>query len=95
MTGTHEVTIIATGRTIAARITETKVIGIHGDEYAKSEVRLAKTRIIKAGTKHLYCLSISFNGVRGEIDVEANNRDQATRMVERQGFAAHDCNMIG
>lgn len=90
-----EVTIIGENRTIAATITETKVIGLFGDEYAHSEVRIAKTRIVKPGTSHLYTLGIQVRGVHGEIDVEANNRDQATRMAERQGFTVRDCNMIG
>lgn len=97
MTKTTEVTIRATGKTIAATISETKVTGLFGDEYAKSEVKLAHTRVIKTGgaAKHLYSIGIALNGVYGEIDVEADTRSQAAAIVKRLGFEARDCNMVG
>lgn len=46
-------------------------------------------------TSHLYTVGVSKDGATGQIDVEANNRDQAARVAERNGYEVRDVNMVG
>lgn len=50
-----------------------------------------KVRINTPNTQHLYSLGTQ----KGTIEVEANNRAQAARIADRQGYIVNDCNMIG
>lgn len=54
-------------------------------------------RIYTPNTKHLY--EISFADAEGKhagtVQVEANNRSQATRLAEKNGYAVRDINMVG
>lgn len=49
-------------------------------------------RITKTGTRHLYRFGV---GAGRSVDVEANDRNQAARILESYGYEVRDCNMIG
>ena len=43
-------------------------------------------------SRHLYAIGV---GHGWSIEVDANNRDHAARIAEREGYTVHDVNMIG
>jgi hypothetical protein len=52
-------------------------------------------RINTPNSTHLYTLTVIKDNVRGSVDVEARNRDQAARIAQRAGYEVHDVNMVG
>lgn len=55
-----------------------------------------RIRLNRPNTAHLYRIeTIDKDGKKIEIDVEANNRDQAARDAEKAGYPVHSVNMIG
>lgn len=54
-----------------------------------------KIRLGKSDAAHLYTLAVLKDGIRGEIDVEATNRSQASRIAEKAGYEVGSVNMVG
>lgn len=52
-------------------------------------------RIGNKSASHLYCIEVELNGQRGEVEVDANNRAQASAIAEKAGYEVRSVNMVG